>query len=217
MKRATILAPIIFLIAGCSSHMPYKPDTSGTAFSKPKKIDLRDETDRMIVSSATIRLKSLEPDSVHNRVMEFALSCNGYILYSGEGKTTIRVPAVYFKRVMSDIETLGEVLSREITGKDVTEEYHDLQTRLDNAEKTRQRYLALLDKAKNLEEILRIERELERLGQNIEQLKGKIERLSHIVAYSSITVETTDPARPGPVGYVFYGLYKGIEWLFVRN
>ncbi len=217
MKRATILAPIIFLIAGCSSHMPYKSDTSGTAFSKLKEIDLPDETDRMIVSSATIRLKSMEPDSVHSRVIEFALSCNGYILHSGDGKTTVRVPAACFKPVMSDIETLGEVLSREITGKDVTEEYHDLQTRLDNAEKTRQRYLALLDKAKNLEEILRVERELERLNQTIEQLKGKIERLSHIVAYSSITVETTDPTRPGSVGYVFYGLYKGIEWLFVWN
>jgi hypothetical protein len=187
----------------------------GPAFSKLKEIDLPQETERMIVSSATIRLKSQEPDWVHDRVIEFALSCKGYVLYSGEGKTTVRVPAACFKPAIADIESLGEVFSKEITGQDVTEEYHDLNTRLDNAEKTRLRYLALLDKAKNLEEILRIEKELERLNQNIEQLKGKIERMSHIVAYSSITVETTEPARPGPVGYAFYGLYKGIEWLFV--
>jgi hypothetical protein len=182
-----------------------------------KDIRLPEETDRMIVSSATIRIKSMEPDSVHNRVIEYALSCNGYILHSGDGKTTVRVPAACFKPAMANFETLGELLSKEITGKDVTEEFHDLQTRLDNAEKTRQRYLALLDKAKNLEEILRVERELERLNQTIEQLKGKIERLSHIVAYSSITVETTEPTRPGPVGYAFYGLYQGIKWLFVWN
>jgi hypothetical protein len=217
MKRAIAFVAVVFFVAGCSSHMLHQRDTIGTALSRMKDINLPEETDRMIVSSATIRIKSIEPDSVHNRVIEFALSCNGYILHSGDGRTTIRIPAECFKPIMTDIETLGEVLSREITGKDVTEEYHDLQTRLDNAEKTRQRYLALLDKAKNLEEILRVERELERLNQTIEQLKGKIERLSHIVAYSSITVETTEPTRPGPVGYAFYGLYQGIKWLFVWN
>ncbi|UCC79919.1 MAG: DUF4349 domain-containing protein [Candidatus Zixiibacteriota bacterium] len=217
MKRAIILLAVMLILAGCSSPILNKPDTAGTAFSKLKDLDLPEETERMIVSSATIRLKSDEPDSVHNRVIEFALSCNGYILYSGEGRTTIRIPAACFKPIMSDIETLGKLLSKEITGKDVTEEYHDLQTRLDNAEKTRLRYLALLNTAKNLDEILRIERELERLNQAIEQLKGKIERLSHIVAYSSITVETTEPTRPGPVGYAFYGLYQGIKWLFVWN
>jgi hypothetical protein len=186
-------------------------------FSKVKQADLPDETDRMIVSSATVRLKSDQPDSVHDKVIEFALSCNGYVLFSGEGKTTVRVPSACFKPLMSDIETLGELLSREIIGKDVTEEYHDLKTRLDNAVKTRQRYLALLDKAKNIDEILRVERELERLNRDIEQLNGKIERMSHIVAFSSVTVETTEPTKPGPVAYAFYGIYKGVRWLFVWN
>lgn len=215
MRSAAILFPIFGLIIGCASQVPHEPVTGEMALSKVKSVNLPDETDRMIVSSATIRLKSLEPDSVHEKVIEFALSCKGYVLYSGEGKTTVRVPATCFKSVISDIETLGEVLSKEIMGQDVTEEYHDLETRLDNAEKTRLRYLALLDKAQNMEEILRVERELERLNQNIEQLKGKIERLSHIVAYAAITVETTEPIRPGPVGYAFYGLYKGVEWLFI--
>ena len=220
MKKGIVLFAVFLLLAGCSAPVSQRPESNAIALSKAKDINLPDETDRMIVSSATIRLQSSDPDSVHNRVIDFALSYNGYILSSGEGRTTIRIPAEFFKPVMSDIESLGEVLSKDITGRDVTEEYHDLQTRLDNTEKTRQRYLALLDNAKNLEEILRVERELERLNQTIEQLKGKIERISHIVAYASITVETVEPeepARPGPVSYMFYNLYKGIEWLFVWN
>ncbi len=30
-----------------------------------------------------------------------------------------------------------------------------------------------------------------------------------------LTLET--PTSPGPVGWVFYGLYRGIAWLFVWN
>jgi hypothetical protein len=35
---------------------------------------------------------------------------------------------------------------------------------------------------------------------------------------SSVTANRVDfarPVRPGPVGWVFYGLAKGIKWLFI--
>jgi hypothetical protein len=55
------------------------------------------------------------------------------------------------------------VKDKNIAGEDVTEEYRDLEIRLDSAEKTRQRYLELLNKAERVKEILKIEKELERL------------------------------------------------------
>lgn len=142
---------------------------------------------------------------------------HGYVLNSGEGSTSIRIPALGFNNALDEILMLGEVISREISGEDVTEQYHDLQMRLANAEKTRLRYLELLNKAKDIDEIFRVEKELERINQQIEIYKGKIEKLSHLTAYSTITVNTTPEIKPGPVGYVFEQMYKGVKWLFVRN
>jgi hypothetical protein len=89
--------------------------------------------------------------------------------------------------------------------------------RLDNAEKTRLRYLALLERADNLNEILKLEKELSQLNAKIEILKGKIRRLSHQIEYSDIYVKTIKDNKPGPVSYVFVGVLEGVKWLFVRN
>jgi hypothetical protein len=75
----------------------------------------------------------------------------------------------------------------------------------------------LLERADNIDEILKLERELERFNGIIESLKGKLERLSHLVQYSSITVKTFEKFKPGPISYAFHGLFKGVKWLFVRN
>jgi hypothetical protein len=139
------------------------------------------------------------------------------VLSSEDGSTAIRIPASSFKDAIREIEKLGEVTAEKITGQDVTESFRDLQTRLDNTQKTRQRYLSLLDMAKNIEEVLMLEKELERLSREIETYKGKIERLEHLVEYCTITVKTSQEIRPGPASYLFYGLYSGIRWMFVWN
>jgi hypothetical protein len=83
--------------------------------------------------------------------------------------------------------------------------------------KARERYLELLEKAENVQAALMVEKELERLNGEIDMLKGKINRLEHITEYSSITVYIKEKVKPGIIGYVFVGLYKGDKWLFVRN
>ncbi len=35
------------------------------------------------------------------------------------------------------------------------------------------------------------------------------------VGMSTINLTLETPTRPGPVGWIFYGLYKGVYWLFV--
>ena len=44
----------------------------------------------------------------------------------------------------------------------------DLEIRLENAEKARNRYLELLDKAETVGEVLSVEKELERLNEKID-------------------------------------------------
>jgi hypothetical protein len=173
------------------------------------------ELDRMVISSAFIRIESQTPDTVHARVIDMATKYKGYVLSSANGSTSIRIPAVGYRSAIKEIEVLGNVKDEKLTGEDITDDYKDIQTRLESAEKSRTRYLALLDKANSVNEILSIEREIERLDKEIEMYKGRLGRLSHLVQYATITVTTINEIRPGPAGYLFYGLYSGIKWLFV--
>jgi len=174
-------------------------------------------TRQVVVSSAAIKLKSETPDSVHRTVTRLALSNGGYVLRSTPEQTSIRLLAERFHVAVDEILSFGEVLDKEITGKDVTEQYRDLQIRLQNAMKMRQRYLDLLATAKNVQEIARIETELDRVNTRIETLKGQINRLSHLTLYSTITVDTRTPLKPGIMGKLGGWVYGGIKGLFVSN
>ena len=79
----------------------------------------------------------------------------------------------------------------------------------------RGRYLALLEKANTVSDILGIEKELERINTEIELLEGRIKHAESSVEFSSITVRFREKAKPGPIGWIFYGLYRGIMWLFI--
>jgi chromosome segregation ATPase len=218
MFKLLPIGPASLILIGCSVGMQPFPVTgeTGQKFQDRVRYDA-DVDDRLIASTADLEIKTDQSDSLHNRVIRLADKYGGYVLHSGGNETSIRIPSTGFNSAIEDIENLGEVIEKKLSGKDVTEQYSDLETRLDNAEKTRQRYLALLERTKSMDEILRLEKELERLNIQIEVLKGKIERLSHLVQYSTITVKSFKEVEPGPVAYAFYQLYSGVKWLFVRD
>ena len=173
--------------------------------------------DRAIISSAELRLETTNADSVHALTIEYAYAHSGYVLLSGSGRTSIRIPARYFHAALEELETYGILVDKSIKSDEVTDQFFDLQTRLANAEKTRERYLKLLDRAGSIPEILKMERELERINQLIETYKGKLNRLSHLTLHSTVTVSTQVQTKAGPVGYAVGQAFKGLKWLFVRD
>lgn len=77
--------------------------------------------------------------------------------------------------------------------------------------------MELLEKAQTVEEILKVEKELERLNGEIDQLKGKIKRYDHLTQLATITIHLEEKKKLGILGYISVGLYKAVKWLFVRN
>lgn len=142
---------------------------------------------------------------------------DGYVLEIGTSRVVIRVKSNALEAALNDIAGLGMVRDKNITGQDVTEAYADDAIRLENAEKSRERYLELLARAENVEAALQVERELERLNGLMSVLKGRLNRLDHLSEYSTITVWVMERREPGLLGYVAIGLYRSVRWLFVRN
>jgi hypothetical protein len=186
--------------------------------SESKKITDTSEIQRIMIYDGSVFLESKkEPDSIISRIKTIALDKKGYVLNVGKSDITIRVPAESMNETLSEIYLLGTVSNKWIYGRDVTDSYYDLIIQLDNLEKIRQRYLELLQKSESVEITLKIEKELERLQLQIESLKGQFQRLSHLKDYSTIVVNIIAPSSPGPIGWIFVGLYEGIKWLFVWN
>jgi predicted nucleic acid-binding Zn-ribbon protein len=98
------------------------------------------------------------------------------------------------------IEKLGDVLNRNVVAEDVTEQYMDAEVRLKNARAVRDRLQQLLEKATKVEDSLAIEKELTRIGNEIETLEGKLKYLRDRAQYSTITVrfqpKASDTVKP---------------------
>jgi hypothetical protein len=116
---------------------------------------------------------------------------------------------------MDAVAKLGSEESRSVTAVDVTDQYADLDTRLRNDQALRGRLQELLSRAKDVEDVLAIEKELTRIQSEIETRQGQLDRLKTEVALSGLSVSLDRKRVLGPLGYLGYGLVWGISKLFV--
>lgn len=142
-------------------------------------------------------------------VEELARTSGGYLVARTGNAITIRVPSEAFEAAVAAVTAMGDVLRRDVNVQDVTAEFRDAEVRLENLHAVRDRLEGLLAKAANVQEAIAVERELERVTAEIEQLKGRLKLLGHLVAYSTIhvafearPVERVDPIDHEPRGEV---------------
>ncbi len=201
-------------LLACSSSREYAGNISqATALAEsPER-----PQDRKIIYDAFLSLTVEHPDSTNLRLQQIAESYEGYVSESGTYRSVIRVASNQLDAALTEVSQLGRVDRRSVRGQDVTEAYRDYQIRLDNALQARGRYLQLLDRAETVDEILKVEKELERLNETIDLLKGKMNRIDHLDAFATITINLKERQKPGPLGYIGIGIYRGVRWLFVRG
>jgi hypothetical protein len=134
----------------------------------------------------------------------------GFLARRADQMIVIRVPAARFDEAISRLEKMGDLLHRNVTAEDVTEEFTDMEVRLKSARAVRERLEQLLAKAQKVEESVMIERELERVAGEIERMEGRLKFLRDRAAYSTITV-TFQPRRGETVGPDRFNL--PVPWL----
>lgn len=154
---------------------------------------------RQVIYSAFLRLVVTSAREAHVSIVGLAKEAGGHMQESDSHSVTVRVPAARFEAVMKSIEGLGEVADSNVRASDVTEEMLDIDIRLENARKSRQRLLAHLEKSEKVEDTLKIEAELARVTEEIERMEGRLRYLRSQIAMSTIRVElnTNQPQRPG--------------------
>ena len=160
------------------------------------------DTERKIIQHASLRIEVKDFQSSSDAVIDIVERLNGFISDSHSyvtdtgrkrGSITIRIPADRFIAVIDEIACVGNVKSKDTSGEDVTEEYIDLTARLNNSERQEQRLLEILDMAKEVKEVLEVEREVWRVRTEIERLTGRIKYLENRVELATISVSLYEP------------------------
>jgi len=106
---------------------------------------------------------------------------------------TIRIPEANFEKFVVSTETGScKVLYKEISARDVTEEFADLETRLASKRNALARYNEIMKKANVMKDIVEIEEAIRNLQEEIESSEGRLRYLNDCVNYStlSLTIST---------------------------
>jgi hypothetical protein len=141
----------------------------------------------MLIYTAHLAMAVFQVVQSVDGVERIGREVGGYLSARADNAITIRVPRERFEDAIHRIELLGDVGHRDIKAQDVTDEFVDLEARLKNAYAVRDRMKDLLSKA-SVKEAIDIEKELERLTEQIERLEGRLKLLRDEIAFSTITV-----------------------------
>jgi len=208
------LIAFVFMLASCASP----PRMEAPASFEADKTLQRPQNDRMVAYSVSLTLFVVDTDEARRIILEQIRNSNGFIVRETGNDISTRIPSENLDNFLNNIRVLGEIENESRTGTDITDQYRDDVIRLDSLKSVRDRYLVLLERANGISDVLSIERELERVILEIERLEGRIRHAELSVSYSIASIRfTSERSRPGPIGWIFYGLFRGIKWLFVWN
>lgn len=219
MKRSLLLLlpiTIIALPSGCATA--YKRSVAADSLS----IQQTESSDRsrMLIWSAWLSIEVVDVNQTVTRVADIAKQSGGYVenqSNSGEERANLnlRVPVDSLKSTMASLESLGNVTSRQVTSKDVTEQYVDIDARLKTMIALRDRLRTLLGKAEDVTDVLAIEKELTRVQADIDSMNARLKALKGKVDLASISLSIKRRPILGPLGYLLKGTWWTVEKLFV--
>jgi hypothetical protein len=138
--------------------------------------------------------------------------------YSLNNSLSIRVPSTEFDSLVTDIiKAAKKVEHKNITLKDVTEEFVDIEARLKTKREVEERYLDILQKAVTVKDILLVEEQLRIIREEIEAREGRLKYLQSQVGFSTLNLEIYQDLsfQPGfrffrKIGDALRGGWKGL-------
>ena len=163
----------------------------------PIPVPVAFDSDRALILTAAVALRATDPWQISDRAQAVAVALGGDVIglsQSGSGDKrsatlTLRVPAARFNDALRQLRDLdAEVVSSNVDGKDVTDQFVDLQARLRAKQAEEQRYLALMSRADKIDDILKLDNVLAQTRTQIEQLTGQVNSIRTRTQYATISV-----------------------------
>lgn len=156
-----------------------------------------DMKNRLVIQESFLSLLVKNVRETGDKIIENAKNNGGYMVHSsfenpGEspsGSVIVRIPAKNLTSVLEFFRSLSiKVVSESLIGEDVTDQYVDIQARLETLNKTKVKFEDMLDKAINVQDILIVQKELINLQSQIDSLKGQQQYLEKSAQMAKLTI-----------------------------
>ncbi len=193
----------------------YSGDADNSVYSE-QSLQIQESQVRMVIKNASLSIVVEEPGASIEAISKLASDLGGFVVSSNLYRTqtanglevpqaniTIRVPAETLDQALADIKSgAGQILSENVSGQDVTQEYTDLESRLRNLERAEVQLTEIMEQAWETEDVLVVYNRLVEVQEQIELIKGQMKYYEQSAALSaiSINIQANEAVQPLKIG-----------------
>lgn len=218
-RKIIFLVLLTLILTACASKSTYATDSmpmknagienvemsAKQASTSSDSIRVESESERKIIKTFNVSLKCTNLDESMKSFENLLNEYKGYIIYSyidnneseyyQNNKYTnlqVRVPTESVEEFVSKLSTVGIIGSKSLNTSDITDNYNQVESRL-NALKTQEtRLLEIMKEATTVSDLLTIENQLSIVRGDIEYYSMQIATFDKQVDYSLVDVTITE-------------------------
>jgi len=198
MKKVSYFLLISLTLFGCKKAGEFESQHSAGA-EMNKNLDKVKMEDRMLIKNGHLEFETKNAETTNTDIKKVVKTYGALITEddSYENKSRvgynliIRVQADRFDSLVTGIlknVQVEKLESKTTSIADVTEEFIDTEARMKIRKESELKLTELLNKARNLTEVLEIQKQLTDLRSEIESVEGRLKYLTDQVAYSTLRV-----------------------------
>jgi hypothetical protein len=169
---------------------------------------------RVVIQESNISLLVNDVRQTGDQVITYAKQQGGYMVNTSYTRPTespfasitVRIPTEKLDAALQYFRSLGvKVTSENLQGTDVTQEYVDIEARLETLNKTKAKYEELLAKATAVADIVSVQQQLTFTQEQVDSLKGQQKSIDENAKLTRITIylSTDELALPYAPDKVF--------------
>ena len=156
-----------------------------------------DVEERLVIQESNLSLLVKNVVDVRNKILDYTKSSGGYMVSSNVSNPqdaptatiVIRIPSDKLDSALDYFHSLSiKVVSENLSGRDVTDQYIDIDARLKTLQATKERFESILNQATQIKDITNLTREILNIQNQIDALKGQQESLKQNAQLAKLTI-----------------------------
>ena len=158
----------------------------------PEPVEGPSNYERKLIRTGNVTLEVKTVSDAEDKIAGWAKGLGGYVTNANTweygANFTVRVPSARFDDAMAAVGNFGRVTNRSVSSEDVSDNYYDMKFRLETKYILRDKLTSYLNQAKDIKDLLEIERQLNQVMQDIESTESRFKRLSGQIDFSTIYI-----------------------------
>lgn len=156
-----------------------------------------DRSDRLVITDTNLSLLVKDVSSTLDQILGKTQELGGFLVSShlnrpegaASASIVVRVPSAKKDQALDAFKSFSvRTVSESVTGRDVTDQYENIEAKLAVLNTTKAKFEAIQDQAITVEELLKVQRELVNLQSQIDNMVGRQQYLEQSANLTKITI-----------------------------